>query len=127
MSTFSALPSYSLSGLERETEYGVMVRAQYDDTVGEWSDESFVTVSSSFTAVPKVNLDLRTYSWTDRVYITVISLDNNFDDTQIDEIGDTDDYQVSVATRGYEIEAVQAGRDRCVHRRIHRRGHPDRF
>ncbi len=104
MSTFSTLLSYSLSGLEIDTEYGVMVRAQYDDTVGEWSDESFVTVSSSFTTVPEVNLDRRTYSWTDRVYITVISPDNNFDDTQIDEIGDTDDYQISVATRNYEIE-----------------------
>ena len=100
----TTLPSYTLYEMLTEgDEYGIKVRAQYGDTFGKWSDKYFVTAFNLITGMPTVSLDRSIYSWTDRVYITVEFDEHNFDDTQIDEIGNTGDYSITVATRESDI------------------------
>ena len=71
--------------------------------VGDRSEKISTTIyTSNFGA--SVELDQRVYTWTDKVYITVVAPDHNVDADQIDEIGDNDDYPVRISTRGYEIE-----------------------
>ena len=100
----SVIPSYTLDEVDQGVEYGLKVRAQYGDAFGKWSDKFFVTAFNLTTGTPTVDLDLRTYSWTDRVYITVEFSEHNFDDTQIDEIGNIEDYSIRVETLGSDIE-----------------------
>ena len=100
----SVIPSYTLDEVYEGAEYGIKVRAQYGDAFGKWSDKSFVTAFNLTTGTPTVVLDRSTYSWTDRVYITVEFSEHNFDDTQIDEIGNIEDYSITVETRGSDIE-----------------------
>ena len=71
--------------------------------VGDRSEKISTTIyTSNFGA--SVELDQRVYTWTDKVYITVVAPDHNVDADQIDEIGDNDDYPVRISTRGHEIE-----------------------
>ena len=100
----SVIPSYTLDEVDQGVEYGLKVRAQYGDAFGKWSDKSFVTAFNLTTGTPTVVLDRSTYSWTDRVYITVEFSEHNFDDTQIDEIGNIEDYSITVETRGSDIK-----------------------
>ena len=100
----SVIPSYTLDEVYEGAEYGIKVRAQYGDAFGKWSDKSFVTAFNLTTGTPTVVLDRSTYSWTDRVYITVEFSEHNFDDTQIDEIGNIEDYSIRVETWGSDIE-----------------------
>ena len=77
-------------------------------------DESITTTvyTSNFGAT--VELDQRVYTWTDKVYMTVVAPDHNIDSDQVDEIGNNDDYPIRVSTRGYELEEyklVETGAD----------------
>ena len=83
------------------------------DYVGD-KDESITTTiyTSNFGAT--IKLDQSVYTWTDKVYITVVAPDHNIDSDQVDEIGNDDDYPVRVSTRGDEIEQyklVETGAD----------------
>ena len=51
-----------------------------------------------------VTLDKKTYTWTDKVHITVYAPSHNLDSNKIEEIGDSDQYPVKVATRGYDLD-----------------------
>ena len=83
------------------------------DHVGD-KDQSITTTvyTSNFGAT--IELDQRVYTWTDKVYVTVVAPDHNIDSDQVDEIGNDDDYPIRVSTRGNEIEnykLVETGAD----------------
>ena len=83
------------------------------DYVGD-KDESITTTiyTSNFGAT--IELDQRVYTWTDKVYITVVAPDHNIDSDQVDEIGSEDPYPIRVSTRGDELEnykLVETGAD----------------
>lgn len=72
------------------------------DFIGDDDEDIIVDIyTSNFGAT--VELDQKIYSWTDKVYITVVSPDHNFDGNSIDEIGGADKI-VQVSTRGDKIK-----------------------
>ena len=83
------------------------------DYVGDKDESITATIyTSNFGAT--IELDQRVYTWTDKVYITVVAPDHNIDADQVDEIGNNDDYPIRVSTRGNEIEQyklVETGAD----------------
>ena len=61
-----------------------------------------------------VELDQKVYTWTDKVYITIFAPDHNADGNRVDEIGNSSDYPIRVATRGFDIDEyklVETGTD----------------
>ena len=69
--------------------------------VGEESSDIGVTVyTSNFGAT--IELDQKVYTWTDKVYITIVAPDHNFDSGLVDKIGDSDDDPLIVQTRNPE-------------------------
>ena len=83
------------------------------DFVGDEDEDVNVTLfTSNFGAT--VELDQKVYTWTDKVYMTIVAPDHNFDGDLIDEIGDTDDDPIKVSTRGFDIDnykLVETGTD----------------
>ena len=83
------------------------------DYVGDDDEEITLTIfTSNFGAT--IELDQKVYSWTDKVYITVVAPDHNFDSNAIDEIGTDDDSAVNISSRQEEIEnykLVETGTD----------------
>jgi hypothetical protein len=81
--------------------------------VGE--DREFINLTiftSNFGAT--VELDKKVYSWTDKVYITIIAPDHNFDSNRIDEIGASTSDPLRVSTRGDRLPTyrlVETGPD----------------
>lgn len=72
------------------------------DFIGDDSEDILVDIyTSNFGAT--IELDQKVYTWTDKVYITVVSPDHNFDSNSIDEIGGADKI-VQVSTRGDKIK-----------------------
>ena len=68
--------------------------------------------TSNFGAT--VELDQKVYTWTDKVFITIVAPDHNFDSNLIDEIGDTNLDKVTVASRGNKLsqyKLVETGTD----------------
>ena len=82
------------------------------DYVGDKDEEVTTTIyTSNFGAT--IELDQRVYTWTDKVYITVVAPDHNADSDQVDEIGE-EPYPIRVSTRGHEREEyklVETGAD----------------
>ena len=82
------------------------------DFVGQEDEDINLTIfTSNFGAT--VELDQKVYTWTDKVYITVVAPDHNFDSNLIDELGETDN-PLRVATRGNSINnyrLVETGTD----------------
>ena len=73
------------------------------DYVGDEDEDIRLTVfTSNFGAT--IKLDQKVYSWTDKVYITVTAPDHNFDNNLIDEIGETDEDPLRVATKGFDLD-----------------------
>ena len=54
-----------------------------------------------------MNLIKKVYSWTDKVYVTVVAPDHNFDGDLIDEVGDTDLDPIKISTRGFDLDNYQ--------------------
>jgi len=83
------------------------------DFVGQEDEDIGLTVyTSNFGAT--IELDQKVYTWTDKVYITVVAPDHNFDSGLVDEIGETANDAVKVSTRGNEIDQyklVESGAD----------------
>jgi len=83
------------------------------DYVGQEDEDINLTVfTSNFGAT--VELDQKVYTWTDKVYITVVAPDQNFDSNLIDEIGNTNSDPLKVSTRGNSInryKLVETGTD----------------
>lgn len=83
------------------------------DYVGDEDEDVNLTIfTSNFGAT--VELDQKVYTWTDKVYITVVAPDHNFDSDLVDEIGNTDLDPLKVSTRGADIDnykLVETGTD----------------
>ena len=83
------------------------------DYVGDEDEDVNLTIyTSNFGAT--VSLDQKVYSWTDKVYITIVAPDHNFDSDLVDEIGNTARDPIKVATRGFDIDEyklVETGTD----------------
>ena len=76
------------------------------DTVGDDErDVELFIATSDLGAV--IELDRDVYTWTDKVFITIVAPDYNFDSNVIDEIGDKDDGEVAVRTRAAEIDGYR--------------------
>ncbi len=71
--------------------------------VGEAYDDINLTIfTSNFGST--VELDQNAYTWTDKVYITIVAPDHNFDSDLIDEIGNTDDDPIRIATKSAVLD-----------------------
>ncbi len=83
------------------------------DYVGQEDEDINLTVfTSNFGAT--VELDQKVYTWTDKVYITIVAPDHNFDSDLIDEIGEKATDPIKVSTRGNSIDRyrlVETGTD----------------
>ncbi|MEW6044711.1 MAG: hypothetical protein AB1608_10655 [Thermoproteota archaeon] len=83
------------------------------DFVGQEDEDINLTIfTSNFGAT--VELDQKVYTWTDKVYITVVAPDHNFDSNLIDEIGESSTDPLDVATRGNKLDnykLVETGTD----------------
>ena len=101
-------------------ERGEEIELEYTDWgpsganyVGHEDEDVNVTVfTSNFGAT--IELDQNVYSWTDKVYITIVAPDHNFDGDLIDEIGESESDPIKVATRGSELDnykLVETGTD----------------
>jgi hypothetical protein len=99
---------------------GEMIELEYTDWgpagadyVGQEDEDIGLTVyTSNFGAT--VELDQKVYTWTDKVYITIVAPDHNFDSGLVDEIGNTSTDPIKVSTRGYDINTyklVESGPD----------------
>ena len=99
---------------------GEMVELEYTDWgpagadyVGqEDEDIGLVIYTSNFGAT--VELDQKVYTWTDKVYITIVAPDHNMDSGLVDEIGNTASDPIKVSTRGNELDQyklVESGAD----------------
>ncbi|ABK76806.1 hypothetical protein CENSYa_0161 [Cenarchaeum symbiosum A] len=76
------------------------------DFVGDEDEDINLTIfTSNFGAT--IELDQKVYTWTDKVYITIVAPDHNFDDDLIDEIGETDLDEITVSTREAELEGYK--------------------
>ena len=72
------------------------------DTVGESErDVELQIETSNFGAT--IELDQNVYTWTDKVFITAVASDYNFDSNVIDEIGGEDDGEITVRVRGGDL------------------------
>ena len=58
--------------------------------------------TSNFGAT--VELDQNVYTWTDKVFITVVASDYNFDSNIVDEIGTDDKGEITIRTRAAEVQ-----------------------
>ncbi|MBI3842364.1 MAG: hypothetical protein HY295_04370, partial [Thaumarchaeota archaeon] len=104
-------------------ERGEQIHLEYTDWapagakfIGDENQDIKLTIyTSNFGAT--VELDQKVYTWTDKVYITVVAPDHNFDSNLIDEIGSADENKIVVATRGQKIspyKLVETGVDTGV-------------
>ncbi len=72
------------------------------DYVGEEDEDiNMSAFTSNFGAT--VELDQKVYTWNDKVYVTVVAPDHNFDADLIDEIGDADSNPIKISTRGNDL------------------------
>jgi hypothetical protein len=83
------------------------------DYVGDEDEDVNLTIfTSNFGAT--IELDQKVYTWTDKVYITIVAPDHNFDSDLVDEIGSDDKNPVKVSTRGNALKTykiVETGTD----------------
>lgn len=83
------------------------------DYVGqEDEDVTLDVMTSDFGAT--IELDQKVYTWTDKVYITIVAPDHNYDSDLVDEIGDSESDPLKVSTRGHELDRyklVETGTD----------------
>ncbi len=81
--------------------------------VGDLHKDVGATIYTSYFGAT-VELDQNAYTWTDKVYITIVAPDYNFDADLADEIGDTDSNPVKISTRGADLDSyklVETGPD----------------
>ena len=83
------------------------------DYVGQEEEDVNLTVfTSNFGAT--IELDQKVYSWTDKVYITIVAPDHNFDSDLVDEIGESQRDPIRIATRNADLDnykLVETGTD----------------
>jgi hypothetical protein len=99
-------------GEEIVLEYSVWGPSGADFVGNEDEDVNLTLFTSNFGAT--VELDQKVYTWTDKVYITIVAPDHNFDGDLVDEIGNTSTDPIKVSTRGFNIDQyklVETGTD----------------
>lgn len=73
------------------------------DFVGDEDEDINLTIyTSNFGAT--VELDQKVYTWTDKVFVTIVAPDHNFDSNLVDDIGNNKLDQITVATRGEKLK-----------------------
>ena len=86
------------------------------DKVGETDREVDLQIETSdFGAT--IELDQNVYTWTDKVFITAVASDYNFDSNVIDEIGPENDGEITIRVRGdglKEYKLAETGPDTGV-------------
>ena len=83
------------------------------DYVGQQEQDVKLTFSTS-NLLSAINLDKKVYTWTDRVFITIVAPDHNFDENKIDEIGNKPTNEIQISTRGAKLsqyKLVETGPD----------------
>jgi len=114
------IPEFPVVGGTDRLERGEEIVLEYtdwgpsgSDFVGDEDEDVNLTIfTSNFGAT--VELDQKVYTWTDKVYITIVAPDHNFDSNLVDEIGDSDIDPIKVATRGHKLsnyKLVETGTD----------------
>jgi hypothetical protein len=104
---------------DENLDRGEMIELEYTDWgpagadyVGQEDEDIGLTVyTSNFGAT--IELDQKVYTWTDKVYITIVAPDHNMDSGLVDEIGQAGD-PVKVSTRGNSLtnyKLVESGAD----------------
>jgi hypothetical protein len=91
-------------------ERGEQIDLEYTDWgpsganyVGDNDEDVNLTIfTSNFGAT--IELDQKVYTWTDKVYITIVAPDHNFDNNAIDEIGNSGKDPIKISTRGHELD-----------------------
>ncbi|MFB5613777.1 MAG: hypothetical protein ACE5RI_01640 [Candidatus Nitrosomaritimum yanchengensis] len=61
-----------------------------------------------------ISLDKKVYTWTDKVYITIVAPDHNFNENKIDEIGSKSTNEIKISTRANKLtqyKLVETGGD----------------
>ena len=72
------------------------------DTVGvDDRDVELYIKTSDFGAT--IELDQNVYTWTDKVFITIVASDYNFDSNTVDDIGGENDGEITIRTRGDRV------------------------
>ncbi len=83
------------------------------DYVGDEDEDVTLEISTSdFGAT--IELDQKVYTWTDKVYITIVAPDHNYDSDLVDEIGKDDTDPLKISTRGHDLDQyklVETGTD----------------
>ena len=101
-------------------ERGEAISMEYTDWgpaganyVGEEDEDvSLAIMTSDFGAT--IELDQKVYTWTDKIYLTIVAPDHNYDSDLVDEIGNTDTDPLKVSTRGHDLDEyklVETGTD----------------
>jgi hypothetical protein len=67
----------------------------------EDQDINLDVYTSNFGAT--IELDQKVYTWTDKVYVTIVAPDHNFDSDLIDEVGDTSSDPIIIQTRSQKL------------------------
>ncbi|MCP4799216.1 MAG: hypothetical protein GY893_04630, partial [bacterium] len=67
----------------------------------EYTDIGLSIYTSNFGAT--IEMDQKVYTWTDKIYVTIVAPDHNFDSGLVDMIGDTDDDPLIVQTRSQKL------------------------
>ncbi len=78
----------------------------------EDEDVRLDVVTSDFGAT--IELDQKVYTWTDKVYITIVAPDHNYDSDLVDEIGNEPTDPLKISTRGHDLDRyklVETGTD----------------
>ena len=100
-------------GEEIELEYTDWGPAGADYVGDDDEDIQHTIYTSNFGAT--IELDQAVYTWTDKVFITIVAPDHNFDSDLVDEIGETNSDPIRVYTReGGELDEyrlVETGTD----------------
>ena len=65
-------------------------------------DVELFIATSDFGAT--IELDQNVYTWTDKVFITIVASDYNFDSNIVDEIGTESNGEITIRTRADELE-----------------------
>ena len=92
---------------------GELIELEYTDWapsganyVGEeYTDIELDIYTSNFGAT--IEMDQKVYTWTDKIYVTIVAPDHNFDSGLVDMIGDTDDDPLIVQTRSQKLTSYQ--------------------
>ena len=107
-SRLSSRSRYAVGG--NALERGEEITLSYEDNgpsgadyVGDDTrDVELQIETSNFGAT--VELDQNVYTWTDKVFITVVASDYNFDSNIVDEIGTEDKGEITIRTRASEVQ-----------------------